>query len=108
MGPIFSGIVVLVLGGIVSLAVFGIALIVNNKSPRPRSKTKLVLLAVSTSASFWTGAALCGLAVGWLLSDHGMLQSSTAVFDFFGMSFVGGLIAGTLAGRLSWRLTESL
>jgi MFS family permease len=106
MGPLFSGMFMLVMGVFVSIVVFGVASIVNNRSSKPRSKSRLALLALITSASFWTGGAVCGLVVGWLLSDHGMLNNTTAVLSFFVASLVGGLIAGTLVSRLCWRLAE--
>ena len=106
MGPLFSGVIMLILGGGVSFVVFGVALIVNYRSERPRSTARLVVMALSTSASFWVGGAISGIIVGWLLSDHGTLPSGGAVCSFFAVSFLGGLIAGATASRLCWRLTE--
>lgn len=106
MGPLFSGIIMLILGGGVSLVVFGVALIVNYRSKRPRSTARLVIMALLTSASFWVGGAISGIIVGGLLSDHGVLLNGAAVLSFFAVSLLGGLIAGATAGRLCWRLTE--
>lgn len=105
MGPLFSVVIMLILGGGVSLAVFGVALIVNYRSERPRSTAKLVIMALSTSASFWVGGAISGIIVGWLLSDHGVLPSGAAVLSFFAVSLLGGLIVGATVSRLCWRLT---
>ncbi|WP_332812633.1 hypothetical protein [Sphingomonas sp.] len=105
MGPLFSGVLMLILGGSLSIVIFVVAVILNYRSLLPRSTMGLARFAILTSASFWIGGGACGIVVALLADKSGTLETQTEVLIFLGASFLGGLTIAVLVSRMCWKST---
>jgi hypothetical protein len=105
MGPLFSGIAVLLLGGVVALVIFLAAALSSRARGRAFAFLPLAAFSAMAAAGFLLGCVL-GVLVLMPLAGGKTLTSSIAVFGYLGAVFASGCIVAILAGRACVKLTR--